>query len=81
MQDKSECKQRLAEMILKRDASVYVCGDGNAMGKDVQTAIENILAEKLTLDGKCKDDESKQRAMAYVNQMKMTGRFVLDIWS
>jgi sulfite reductase alpha subunit-like flavoprotein len=81
MQDKLECKQRLAEMILKRDASVYVCGDGNAMGKDVQTAIENILAEKLTLDGKCKDDESKQRAMAYVNQMKMTGRFVLDIWS
>jgi NADPH-ferrihemoprotein reductase len=82
MQDKQECKRRLADMILRKDASVYVCGDGNAMGKDVQEAIVNILAEMLILDGKCKEDvESKQRALAYVNQMKTLGRFVLDIWS
>mmetsp|Transcript_8275 Transcript_8275/g.12063 ORF Transcript_8275/g.12063 Transcript_8275/m.12063 type:complete len:1039 (-) Transcript_8275:1542-4658(-) len=72
MQDKPECKQRLTEMILNKDASVYVCGDGNAMGKDVQEAIVNVLADKL---------ESKQSALAYLDQMKTSGRFVLDIWS
>ena len=72
MQDKPECRQRLAEMILNKDASVYVCGDGNAMGKDVQEAIVNILTDKL---------ESKQNALAYLDQMKTSGRFVLDIWS
>ncbi len=72
MQDKFECKQRLTEMILNKNASVYVCGDGNAMGKDVQEAIVNVLADKL---------ESKQGAQTYLDQMKTSGRFVLDIWS
>jgi len=72
MQDKPECKQRLTEMILNKNASVYVCGDGNAMGKDVQQAIVNVLADKL---------ESKQSALSYLDQMKTSGRFVLDIWS
>ena len=72
MQDKPECKQRLTDMILNKDAAVYVCGDGNAMGKDVQEAIVNVLADKL---------ESKQSALSYLDQMKASGRFVLDIWS
>jgi len=72
MQNKPDCKQRLSDMILNKNASVYVCGDGNAMGKDVQEAIVNIMAEKL---------ETKQRALAYLDQMKSSGRFVLDIWS
>ena len=72
MQNKLECKQRLTELILNKDASVFVCGDGNAMGKDVQEAVVNILAEKL---------DSKQNAQVYLDQMKASGRFVLDIWS
>jgi sulfite reductase alpha subunit-like flavoprotein len=70
-QDKA-CADRVVQMIMEKQASVYVCGDGNAMGRDVQEAITALLGTKMNeLDG----------AVAYMNQMKSTGRFVLDIWS
>ncbi|KAL3764537.1 hypothetical protein ACHAW5_004801 [Stephanodiscus triporus] len=80
MQNDVECGKRLVEMIMVKGASVYVCGDGNAMGKDVQEAIVHLLAKDLL--HKCKDmDEANIRAAAHVDQMKTVGRFVLDIWS
>ncbi|KAL3807401.1 hypothetical protein ACHAXA_006669 [Cyclostephanos tholiformis] len=76
------CGRRLVDMIMVKDASVYVCGDGNAMGKDVQDAIVHLLAKDLVNKGDCNDlDEAKIRASAHVDQMKTRGRFVLDIWS
>jgi sulfite reductase alpha subunit-like flavoprotein len=82
MQNDAECGNRLVEMIMVKNASVYVCGDGNAMGKDVQEAIVHLLAKDLVHKGKCKDmDEAKIRASAHLDQMKTFGRFVLDIWS
>merc|ERR1711879_632521 len=33
----------LAHMICKQNASVYICGDGNNMGKQVQECIADIL--------------------------------------
>jgi len=74
------CGSRLVDMITKQMASVYICGDGNAMGRDVQEAITRLLAEKKF--GKQSDErEATEKAVEYVDQMKRSGRFVLDIWS
>ena len=82
MQNNKECGQRIVEMIMEKHASVYVCGDGNAMGKDVQEAIVNLLAYDICekTDG-VNLEEAKQKAVAHVDRMKTFGRFVLDIWS
>ena len=80
MQKDKPCGERLIKMIMEKGASVYVCGDGNAMGRDVQDAIVNLLAEKL-YDSHSTDSDAKESAVTYLNQMKASGRFVLDIWS
>ena len=72
MKTDKACGDRLVEMILEKNASVYVCGDGNAMGRDVQETITSLLSQKM-------DDSAK--GTDYMNQMKKSGRFVLDIWS
>lgn len=63
-----ETSERLAETILNGNGRVYVCGDGNHMGRDVQAAIAELLGPHV--DGK-----------EYVEAMKRDGRFLLDIWS
>eukprot|EP00970_Alexandrium_tamarense_P004092 scaffold693_cov200-Alexandrium_tamarense.AAC.94 len=82
MQKNKECGQRVVDMIMNKEASVYVCGDGNAMGRDVQETIVTLLAANMSeQNASLDDDEAKERAVAYVDQMKTSGRFVLDIWS
>lgn len=65
---KQETSERLADTILNQNGRVYVCGDGNHMGRDVQAAIAELLTPHV--DGK-----------EYVETMKREGRFLLDIWS
>ena len=72
MKQNKECGNRVVQMIMEKEASVYVCGDGNAMGRDVQEAITALLGDKMN---------DVNGAAAYMNKMKATGRFVLDIWS
>lgn len=82
MQNNVECGKRVVEMIMNKGASVYICGDGNVMGKDVQETIISLLATDLINNGTCTNlDEATDRATSHVDQMKTTGRFVLDIWS
>jgi len=77
-----KCGKRLVEMILEKQASVYICGDGNAMGRDVQEAIVSLLGKHWCGEGNCESlDEGRKRALAHVDHMKTFGRFVLDIWS
>mmetsp|Transcript_6984 Transcript_6984/g.16110 ORF Transcript_6984/g.16110 Transcript_6984/m.16110 type:complete len:1060 (-) Transcript_6984:1411-4590(-) len=76
------CGKRLVEMITKKQASVYICGDGNAMGRDVQNAIVSLLAKDLMDSGKCETaEQAKSGGIAKIDQMKSFGKFVLDIWS
>jgi len=77
-----QCGKRIVEMIMEKQASVYICGDGNAMGRDVQEAISNLLANDLLAKGKCLSlDEARARGIAHIIQMKTLGKLVLDIWS
>lgn len=72
MKQNKECGDRVVQMIMEKNASVYVCGDGNAMGRDVQDAITALLGENMN---------DADAAAAYMMNMKASGRFVLDIWS
>lgn len=65
------CASRLQDLILKKNASVFICGDGNAMAKDVQSAIIEIVKRGL-------GDES---AKGYVDKMKAEKRYLVDIWT
>ena len=59
------------DLLLRQDASVYICGDGNHMAKAVQAALQSILEEEL-------GDVAATDCLA---QMKKDRRLVLDIWS
>jgi sulfite reductase alpha subunit-like flavoprotein len=58
---------------LTKGAYVYLCGDGNAMAKDVQATVIEILGG--TLSG------GIDEATSYLEKMKKEHRFVMDIWS
>ena len=61
-----ENKTELADLIMNRDAYIYVCGDGSQMGKDVMKCIESILP----IDN----------AKAYISEMIKSKRYRQDIW-
>ncbi len=72
--------ERLVETLLNGNGRVYVCGDGNHMGRDVQTAIAELLGPTLvSLEGTTASPEAVGKE--YVEKMKREGRFLLDIWS
>lgn len=63
----------ISRLILSEGAYVYVCGDGNAMAKDVYAAIKASLAGEGGL-GEAKAEEVLQ-------DMRARKRYVLEIWS
>ena len=67
------CSERLSDLILQKNASVYVCGDGNAMAKDVQATVVELLSNRL--------EGGIDEAKAYLENMKKRKRFLMDIWS
>ena len=68
------CAERIVDLIVRQNAAVYVCGDGNAMAKDVQNAMVELLAERHCSGG-------RDEALQYLEHMKKTQRYLLDIWS
>lgn len=75
MKNHEDCKTRLADLIMKQDASVYICGDGNHMARDVQATMACVLAPHL------EGDQTPEAGKAHIEDMKKKGKFVLDIWS
>jgi sulfite reductase alpha subunit-like flavoprotein len=65
-----ESAQRLVDIMLKQKGVLYICGDGNHMARDVQTALAEILGENDIDVGR-----------AHIDKLKKEGRFLLDIWS
>lgn len=70
-----KCARRLQTLILEKNASVYVCGDGNAMAKDVQSALTDLLSKRLQNDG------GEEAAKKYIDKMKSEKRYLQDIWT
>lgn len=64
----------VAEALATQQAAVYICGDGNAMAKDVMRALEEVLVQH----GHCEDLAAAQ---ALLTALKTRKRLNLDIWS
>jgi len=63
----------LARLILHDGAYIYVCGDGNAMAKEVTAAFKACLAEQGGL--------GEARAEEAMSDLKTRKRLVLEVWS
>lgn len=77
MINNEETSKRLADTILNRNGRVYVCGDGNHMGRDVKATLAKLLGTHIDPSDADPDKLGKE----YVEKMKTDGRFLLDIWS
>jgi sulfite reductase alpha subunit-like flavoprotein len=70
--------QRLVNLIVEENASLYLCGDGNEMAKDVQATLIDLLANSSSSSGLAGSvDESK----LYLEKLKTQKRFLMDIWT
>lgn len=78
---KQETAQRLSDTILNKNGRVYVCGDGNHMGRDVQATIAKMLGPHLVSSDGTTASDPENLGKEYVEKMKNDGRFLLDIWS
>lgn len=63
----------ISQAILEKRASVYVCGDGRHMSKDVEAKLASMLGEAK---GGSKDVEG----MAELKALKDRSRLLLDVW-
>ena len=71
----------ISKMIMEENASIFICGDGNAMAKDVQSALIDIFTDcKFVENSSCRED-SIEKAKSYVEDLKSRGKLLLDIWS
>ena len=79
MKTNEDCKKKLIDMIMTQNASVYICGDGNHMARDVQNTIAGLIGPHIVGSGSC--EEYSDSGKAYIDEMKRKGKFLLDIWS
>jgi len=82
VQDKMKANaDRLAHMIVDDDAVVYICGDGNKMAKDVESALMDILVKHKIKSSTDEITAVQLEVEKYVTKMKTDKRFLLDIWT
>ena len=64
---------KIANLILKENAYIYVCGDARTMASDVEKAFIEILA----LHSKMELNETEK----YIKNIQKKSRYVQDIWN
>ncbi|KAL7411249.1 cytochrome P450 reductase [Mrakia frigida] len=69
-----EQRKEVAKMILEKRGSVYVCGDGRNMSKDVEGKLAAMLAE-------AKGGKAEVEGVEEVKNLKTRSRLLLDVWS
>ncbi|RXG71615.1 Methionine synthase reductase [Armadillidium vulgare] len=65
--------EEVIELIDKKNASVYVCGDAKNMSKNVLDTLINLLKKHLSL--------SDVDARRYIAQMQLKNRYLQDVWA
>lgn len=69
-----DARADVASAILDRRGSVYICGDGRNMSKDVEGKLAAMLAE-------VKGGSADKEGAAEVKTLKERQRLLLDVWS
>mmetsp|Transcript_1679 Transcript_1679/g.1778 ORF Transcript_1679/g.1778 Transcript_1679/m.1778 type:complete len:757 (+) Transcript_1679:124-2394(+) len=78
---REEIGKRLVQSVTQENGCVYICGDGNHMGKDVQEAFVTLLTRYGDLKVEGNDEEKEVAARSCLENLKSEKRFLLDIWS
>jgi sulfite reductase alpha subunit-like flavoprotein len=78
MKSNPGCGERLVDIIMNKNGSIYICGDGNRMARDVQNVIAGLIGQHL---GGESATEMNEKGKSVIEDMKTKGRFLLDIWS
>ncbi|CAG9584021.1 methionine_synthase_reductase_-_mitochondrial_precursor-like_protein [Leishmania major strain Friedlin] len=74
VQDKiQECGVALMDLILQRNACVFVCGDADGMAKEVDRTLRELIQQHLSL--------SDAAAATYLERMSKDGRYLREVWS
>jgi sulfite reductase alpha subunit-like flavoprotein len=68
-----ESSEILWELIDKKRAHIYVCGDGKNMAQDIYRTFVQIIKN---YGGKLSDTEAE----AYLKDMRTSNRYSEDIW-
>jgi sulfite reductase (NADPH) flavoprotein alpha-component len=63
----------LRDLVLHKNAHVYVCGDASRMAKDVFKAFTRIVADDS-------EGSPTETADSYLREMKRGGRWSEDVW-
>jgi len=70
------CMMEFAEgiwnLLEKKGACIYICGDARAMAKDVHSAFRQIIVSI----GQKTEEESEE----YLKQLQSTNRYLTDVW-
>ncbi|MGH7212863.1 MAG: sulfite reductase, partial [Acetobacteraceae bacterium] len=57
---------------LEDGAQFYVCGDAQAMAKDVHATLEHIVADQ--------SGRGAEHAQAYMRELQKSGRYLRDVY-
>lgn len=68
----------IARLLLEENAYVYVCGDGNSMGKDVYSAVRQCLVDGTRTAERALDEAAADECL---QEMKLRRRYILEVWS
>ena len=69
-----ELSVKISDLILNKNAYVYVCGDASKMAKEVEQAFVEILALQS-------NDMNLEMATKYIKNMQKNKRYLQDVWS
>jgi methionine synthase reductase len=67
--------EELSQLIMKRGAVVYVCGDAKNMSKNIKDAFFDILSQYIK-----KEELTSITADKILMKMRESGHYVLDLW-
>lgn len=62
----------MVDLIVKRKAHIYVCGDGRSMAADVHNELVAIIRAELGLN--------QEEAIALLDNLRVQGRYQKEIW-
>lgn len=65
-------REKLGDMIINEDSTIYVCGSSGAMPRQVRITMIEIIRLYL--------NSSEEEAQDYIRQMENKGRYIQDTW-